>query len=126
MRLQRINDFCFICGDKLTGRLDKVFCSSTCRSRYHRRRHTSRRESTRMIDSILHRNHVLLSEHWEKVRKKKFFIDTARLEKLGFNPRYFTTKDINSQGKAYYYIYDYAWMQFSEKQTMIVKLGRPK
>ena len=78
------------------------------------------------IDQILHRNWVVLQEIFEEVGKKKFFISHAQLTKAGFNAKYYTTSDTNKAGKRYYYVYDFGWMQFSEKEMMVLKLKQAK
>ncbi len=126
MALPRTTTFCPICGIKLHGRLDKIFCSDTCKSRYHRNKNDERRPVTRTIDSILHRNWKILSEHHTAIGKKKFFVSLALLSRKGFHPNYYTTSSENSQQKKYFYVYDFAWMMFSDKELMVIKLEKPK
>lgn len=81
---------------------------------------------TRPIDQILHRNWKILSECQQTAGTRKFFVNRAKLNKRGFHTGYFTSSMVNSDGKKYHYIYDYAWMEFSEKEVMVVKLDKPK
>ncbi len=108
------------------GRRDKIFCSPKCKAVYHRRRKKQVSSVSKKINSILHRNWVVLSELYEEIGRKKFFIPVERLNKAGFHLNYYTTSNTNKKGKTYYYIYDFGWMQFSEKEMMIVKLAKPK
>lgn len=127
MPIRRVTDFCPVCATRLTGRLDKVFCSSSCRSVYYRRKGQERDVVSKNIDAILHRNWVILSELHERAGGKgKFFVDIAALKKKGFHTSYFTTIATNSQDKTYHYVYDFAWMTFSDKQFMVIKLPSPK
>jgi hypothetical protein len=48
------------------------------------------------------------------------------LSRKGFHPNYFTTTTENSHHKMYFYIYDFAWMMFSDKDVMIIKLDKPR
>ena len=50
----------------------------------------------------------------------------SNLQDAGFHTKYSTTSAINSKGKTYYYIYNYGWMQFSEKEVMVVHLEKSK
>ncbi len=81
---------------------------------------------TKPIDSILLRNWVILQEKYEVIGKRKFFISKADLHKSGFHTAYHTTMNINKAGKTYFYIYDFGWMDFSEKELMVIKLNKAK
>ena len=126
MPLPRTTDFCPICGARLQGRLDKRFCSSACRSQYFRNKNQERLPVSLPIDSILHKNWKILSEFYASIEKKKFFVALSKLSKKGFQPEYFTTAFENAQQKKYFFVYDFGWMMFSEKQVMVIKLDQPK
>jgi endogenous inhibitor of DNA gyrase (YacG/DUF329 family) len=126
MPIQRTTLYCPVCGAKLFGRLDKIFCSSSCRSIYFRHKAEKRKPITREIDNILHRNWTILSEHFQVIGRRKFFVEVARLNRQGFHLNYYTTSMVNRGQKRYYYVYDFAWMRFSEKELMVIKLERPK
>lgn len=78
------------------------------------------------IDKILHRNWVILQELYEEIGRNKFFQSKADLNKLGFHTKYYTTSQTNKQDKTYFYIYNFGWMDFSEKELMIIRTNRPK
>lgn len=126
MPLPRTTSFCPICGSKLAGRLDKRFCSSSCRSIYFRNKEEVRKPVTRNVDAILHRNWKILSEYHQSIGKRKFFIEKSKLLKKGFQPEYYTTTMVNSEQKMYKYIYEFGVMDFSEKEVMVTKLDKPK
>ncbi|NND32768.1 MAG: DUF2116 family Zn-ribbon domain-containing protein [Saprospiraceae bacterium] len=118
--------YCPICGQKIYGRADKVFCSQRCKSSYHKSRKSQRSTFSYPIDKIIHRNWVILEEIYETIGKKKFFVTKAELNKAGFHTRYFTTMQKNSKGKIYFYVYNYGWMDFSESDIMIIRLSKAK
>jgi hypothetical protein len=126
MSIKRTTDYCPICGTQLHGRLDKTFCSSVCRSRYFRNKQDERIPVSALIDAILHRNWKILSEFHGAAGKKKFFVDLASLTQKGFHLNYYTTSSLNANQKQYYYVYDFAWMMFSERQVMVIRLRKPK
>ncbi len=126
MPLPRPVSHCPICGDKILGRSDKIFCTPTCKAVYHHRRKLQVMPISRPIISMLNRNWVILQELYEEIGKKKFFVSLAQLNKAGFHSKYYNTSETNKQGKTYYYIYDFGWMQFSEKEVMIIKLKKAK
>ncbi|MEM7371786.1 MAG: hypothetical protein AAF587_24435 [Bacteroidota bacterium] len=48
------------------------------------------------------------------------------MDKKKFNFNYYTGSYVNSCGKQYYYVYDFAWMEFSDQEVLIFKRqGRP-
>jgi len=126
MPLSRTTFYCPICGGKLAGRLDKRFCSNACRAHYFRGKRAERKPVSGTIDAILHRNWKILSEFYESVGKRKFFIELAKLSRRGFHLNYYTTSSVNAELKQYYYVYDFGWMMFSEKEVMVIKLEKPR
>ena len=124
MPLTRAHLHCSICGDELTGRSDKKFCDHRCKNEYHRRRKEQHLPFSNSIDQLLHRNWVVLQEWADKIGTKKFFVPKAALSKAGFHTKYYTTSKSNKQGKTYYYVYNYGWMDFSEKEMMVIKMSK--
>lgn len=72
------------------------------------------------IDAILHRNRSILLE---LIGKHKTQIKIARLllDNKKFSFKYHTHINTNSQGKTFYWLYDLAWMEFSNDEILIVK-----
>ena len=111
---------CEECGKGFRGRTDKVYCSIKCKNRRHYRKREKLVDVTNDIDQILHRNyHILkkvLGDH-----KQKLKIPELRLSKEKFNYNYMTNFRTNTAGKVYHYVYDLAWMAFSDNEILIVK-----
>lgn len=111
---------CKICSKTISGRSDKKFCSVRCKNYYHinLRRVTS--IAVKEINTILHRNRSILLE---VLGKNKTQVKIARiiLEKKKFNFKYHTHCILNSKGKTYHYVYDFAWMTFSDDEVLIVR-----
>ncbi len=118
--------FCSICSAEIVGRRDKIFCSQKCKSFYHRHRKKQHQSITNPVDKMLHRNWVILQEYYERINKRKFFIPKAELVKEGFKLDYHTTSQKNKKGKTYYYIYNFGWMDFSDKDLMVIHLAKSK
>ena len=110
----------------MQGRSDKVFCSKKCKNDYHSRRRNQHQAYSQPIDRILHRNWVILAEFQESIGKRKFHVPLSDLLDAGFQPRYFTTMEVNSKGKTYHYIYNFGWMNFTEKEVLVVVGDKPK
>ncbi len=111
---------CPICRAPVLGRRDKVFCSPKCKSDYHHelRRRTAAYASD--IDEILHRNRSILYEIMGPNRRKKI-IPRKLLDQKKFNFHHITSYKINKQGKEYRYVYDYAYMEFSNEEVLIIR-----
>lgn len=111
---------CKICNNRIYGRTDKIFCSVRCKNYYH----TNLRRVTNIavadIDIILHRNRAILLEIMGK-SKTQLKINRLVLEKKKFRYKYHTHFHINSRGKMYYHLYDFAWVEFSDDEILIVR-----
>jgi hypothetical protein len=112
-------DKCKICSKEIIGRSDKKFCSVRCKNYYH----TNLRRVTSMavkdIDKILHRNRSILLEIIGK-HKTQIKVERIVLDKKKFNFKYHTHYNTNSAGKVYYFVYDLAWMSFSDDEILII------
>jgi len=110
---------CKICKKKLVGRPDKIFCSSKCKNYYHRNLKKVTDIEVEEINKILHRNRSILLEILGK-RKVQIKIKRIILEKKKFHFKYITHFHINKNGKMYHYVYDFAWMEFSDDEILII------
>ena len=111
---------CIMCKSKLVGRSDKKYCSTKCKSIYHRKLSNATNIATKRIDKILHRNRSILLEVLGKY-KLQGKIPISTLEKKKFNFNYITKYYINSKGKIYNHVYDFSWMTFSDNQVLIIR-----
>lgn len=111
---------CQYCSKEVTGRADKKFCSPDCKTRSHLvNKKVNQVEIVEIINKILLKNRIILSETMGTQKQKT--IPRIELVKAGFNFQYFTGHYLNKQGKYYHYIYDFAWMEFSSQEIMIVR-----
>ncbi len=111
---------CIICKTKFSGRSDKKFCSVACKNYYHTNLRRVTNLAVEQIDKILHRNRSILLEIVGKY-KTEMKIERVTLDNKKFNFKYHTHFQTNSQGKVYYYVYDFAWMEFSNDEVLIVR-----
>jgi hypothetical protein len=111
---------CKICSKLISGRSDKKFCSVKCKNYYHTNLRKVTNIAVSQIDTILHRNRSILLEIMGKNATQKK-VDRIILDKKKFNYKYHTHTTINSAGKTYVYVYDFAWMGFSDNEILIVK-----
>ncbi len=111
---------CKVCKTEIVGRSDKIFCSVKCKNYYHKNLRRNTDMAAQRIDKILHRNRSILREIMGK-NKVQISIDKIILDAKKFNYTYHTHCIVNSKGKTYHYVYDYAWMSFSNDKILIVK-----
>ena len=111
---------CKICKKVLVGRKDKIFCSVGCKNYYHVNLRRVTYNKAKAIDAILHRNRSILLEILGKhqVQKK---VKRLVLVKKKFQFKYLTHFHINKHGKMYRHVYDFAWMEFSDDEVLIIK-----
>ncbi len=111
---------CKVCNIEITGRSDKKFCSVECKNYYHVNLRRVTDVAVRSINKILHRNRSILLEILGK-RKTQIKVNRLVLDKKKFNFKYHTHIIRNSRGKLFFYVYDLAWMEFSDNEVLIVK-----
>lgn len=121
--LPRKGRSCKICKGPLRGRSDKIFCSTSCKNEYHVRLRRATAKAVKETDKILHRNRSILLEVMGKNSQQKK-VDRLVLEKKKFRFNYFTRTYVNSRGKCYHYVYDFAWMEFSDLEILIRRFGK--
>lgn len=104
----------------MRGRRDKLFCSVNCKNYYHSNLRSVTVKASKKIDIILHRNRSILLELLGKngTQKKIKRID---LERKHFKFKYLTHFYKNKHGKTYHYVYDFAWMEFSDDEVLILR-----
>lgn len=109
---------CLDCGTALRGRSDKKFCDDQCRSHYNNRMKAGMNSSMKSVNSILRKNHAILSSLCpeNKIRIKK-----DDLLKKGFNPDYHTHLHHTQNGNIYYFCYEYGFLFTGNHEILIVK-----
>lgn len=111
---------CQHCNKEILGRTDKKYCSADCRTRaYLERKKESQIEMVEIINKILLKNRMILAEMMGTNKQKT--VQRLELIKLGFNFQHFTGIYLNKQGKLYHYIYDFAWMEFSNQEVLLIR-----
>lgn len=111
---------CRLCKTPFSGRTDKIFCTLACKNEYHVRLRRATAIVVRETDKILHRNRSILLEIMGKNKTQKK-VDRLVLEKKKFRYHYMTGYYINCRGKTYHYVYDFAWMTFSDQEVLITR-----
>lgn len=112
---------CKICKERLIGRSDKIFCSSECKSYYHRRLLETTQDAASNIVKILYRNRSILLEIMGKKSKTKK-VSRQILDAKKFNWMYVTQYHLNSRNKMVNYVFDFSWIVFSDQEILIKRI----
>ena len=101
------------CKNELTGRVDRVFCSSYCKSdyHYHQRKESGKVYFKNKVDDVLRNNRKILSKY---NTKSKVTIRKEDLLEEGFNPRFFTHYWKNKNGDTYLFCYDQGFKEIHD------------
>ncbi len=99
---------CLTCNSKIEGRIDKIFCSTYCKTSYHYQNRKRKAVSFFLsVDAQLKRNRNLL-KHFNKTG-----VTTLRKTQLisrGFDPKFFTHYWKNQKGDVYLFCYEYGYL----------------
>ena len=110
---------CKVCVKQVKGRSDKIFCSIPCKNVYHKKMRYASKVAAIEINGYLKRNYTILLEILRE-NKRQIKVYRNVLEKKGFRFKYHTHFHVNSNGKTFFYIYDLAWMEFSDDEILVV------
>ena len=103
---------CLNCSKELTGRTDKLFCDTYCKSSFHYKKKQGEKKSLfESIDKQLKTNRRLL-KLFNKAGKA-----VVRKEELiaeGFNPKYLTHYWKNAKGEVYLFCYEFGFLEKQE------------
>lgn len=83
-RLQRIKD-CPVCGTRFRGRLNKVYCSTDCKTMHNNDLAREKRIEEKGIAGGLMRNHSILVSILDKSMQDSVTVDISALLALGFD-----------------------------------------
>lgn len=112
---------CKICKAVFKGRSDKLFCTIKCKNTYHKKLRFASVQAAIRINEYLKRNHGILLEQLGK-HKTQVKIYRNVLSDKNFRYKYHTHTHINKQQKVFHYVYDIAWMSFSDDEVLIKRV----
>jgi len=110
---------CKVCQKEFAGRKDKIFCSVECKNDYHLTLRSVTKKTAYPLDKILHRNRSILLEIMGPKLIKKMVLRSELVQKK-FQFKFLTHYNQNSSGKIYHHVYDFAWMEFSDDEVLII------
>ena len=113
-----VNKYCLLCNEKLSGRIDKKFCSDYCRTQYHNIRNKLSADLIRKINTILKRNRRILTE---LNPVKTTVVSKQIMLAKGFSFKYYTSEYITKTGDRYNFCYDYGYINIGNNKYLLVK-----
>lgn len=108
---------CTECGEEMTGRADKKFCSDQCRTSHNNKLNSDANNFVRNINNILRKNRRILSE-LNPHGKAKAHRD--KLLERGFKFSYFTNVYTTKAGNSYYFCYEYGYLELDNNYFTLV------
>jgi hypothetical protein len=108
---------CPECSTKITGRIDKKFCSDQCRITHNNRLNSDETNYVRNVNNILRRNRRILTELNTTGKTK---VSTSRLRENGFDFRYFTNLYKTQDGAVYHYCYEQGYLAIENDFYLLV------
>jgi len=109
---------CLECGQPLTGRSDKKFCSDACRIAYNNRIYRNENIYIHRINKQLKKNRDILKTLNPTGKAKA---TKEELLKKGFSFEFYTHTLKTSRGQTYFFIYEYGYLILDDGTIFIVK-----
>lgn len=109
---------CLECGGKLTGRVDKKFCSDQCRITYNNRLHAGEEAHyMKRVNIILRKNRKILAQLNTTGKTR---VSGSKLKEKGFDFGYFTNLYKTREGSVYHYCYDQGYLALEKDYYLLV------
>ncbi|MFZ5973290.1 MAG: hypothetical protein ACOYXA_17030 [Bacteroidota bacterium] len=108
---------CLECGDKITGRIDKKFCSDQCRISYNNRLHTETTRYERNVNKVLKKNRRVLASLNVTGKSK---VPGSKLKEKGFDFSYFTNLYKTKEGSVYHFCYEQGYLALDKDYYLLV------
>ena len=109
---------CLECGEKVTGRADKKFCSDYCRNSYNNKLDVDDKNLVRNINNRLKKNYKVLCE-LNPEKTSKTHKDKLIAKNFDFN--LFTSVYKTKKGTIYYFVYNQGYQELDNDFFMLAK-----
>lgn len=113
---------CLECGEPFKGRIDKKFCSDSCRVAYNNRLNSNDSNYIRNINNILRRNRRILMSMNPTGKSK---VTYQNLKARGFDFNYFTSTYRTREGSQYFYCYEHGYLPIDKDLYLLVVKKEP-
>lgn len=111
---------CPVCGDPITGRVDKRFCSDQCRNSFNNKRYSTQNELVQRINRVLRKNYSILLELNTTGKTK---VSRTKLLQMGFDFTHFTGTYQTQKGGLYHLVYDQGFLSLSDELYLLIQWG---
>ena len=121
-----IMNTCLNCDKPFSGRKDKIYCTTYCKSDYHFKKNKNNEPTFyKKIEKQLKLNRKILKKF---NASGKATISATLILKSGFNPRVFTHYWKTKNGHVYLFCYEYGFWQKTENGTtkFVLVLWQPQ
>jgi hypothetical protein len=108
---------CLECSTKLTGRVDKKFCSDQCRVSFNNRLNSNETNYVRNVSNTLRKNRRILTELNTAGKTR---VSGSKLKEKGFDFQYFTNLYKTKDGSVYYYCYEQGYLPIENDFYLLV------
>lgn len=109
---------CPECNEAFSGRIDKKFCSDSCRNSYNNKLNSDSTNYIRNINNILRKNRRIMEELLPEETVK---VSQQKLMDKGFNFTYYTNTSTTKTGKTYTFCYEYGYLPLEANYYLLVK-----
>ncbi len=108
---------CPVCGDAITGRIDKKFCSDQCRNSFNNERYSAASVFVQKINRVLKKNYAVLKSLNINGKTK---VSRSKLIQEGFDFNYFTSIYETQKGNTYKLCYDEGYLPLGEDLYLLI------
>lgn len=108
---------CLDCGDAITGRTDKKFCSDQCRNNYNNQQNRDETNYMRNVNNILRRNRRILKELNPAGKNR---VPVKKLVEKGFDFGHCTSVLSTKAGNTYHFCYEYGYLLLDDDSAALV------
>ncbi len=112
---------CPECGEPILGRVDKKFCSDSCRNNYNNNLKSEDQNLVRNINNALRKNRRILEE---LNPGGKTTVHKSKLVEKGFNFKYHTSIYLTRKGEQYHFCYEQGYLKLENEFYLLVKERR--
>jgi predicted nucleic acid-binding Zn ribbon protein len=109
---------CPECGEKIIGRIDKIFCSDQCRNTHNNRQNRAVTNYIRTVNRKLQNNRRILAK---LAPDGKATVHKDTLLKEGFDLSFFTNTYTTKARKVYYYCYEMGYLPIDNSFYVVVR-----
>lgn len=108
---------CLECGAPFKGRVDKKFCSDTCRIAFNNRLNSDDTSYVRNVNNILRKNRRILISMNPTGKNK---VSYNKLKARGFDFNHFTSTYKTREGSQYFYCYEHGYLPIEQDWYLLV------